>query len=364
VFRLGWLWLGPVGGALAGYFWLTLPVVQQFGDLVAQQSLAMLFVVAAVAAFYSAKEKIGAVLLFLAVLSSWEAVLVIPGFCLASRGVPELRRGTVLAAVGAGAALVGVMSLFTLGSTRLAVDTLQTVKYYMGLSPVYSHVIPNGLGVLSFSQQLRYLLGNHVFMIGLPGLIAVIILLVRRPANGLLIVYGLASPWIIWTAVMRTHTAFHSFELLIAAPLAALALTWIAAAGLRSRWSMSAALKAAAVLTLTTLWTILPRPITGGDRNTEDQIRYARDVRDSVGADAIVVAPTVSAVPLYYSERHIVRGITNDGVLAKHLQDIRRQFPASPLYLAIPPSLAGDFAGTLAQATVVRSTPDAIIAKL
>ena len=54
VFRLGWLWLGPVGGALAGYFWLTLPVVVQFGDLVAQQSLAMLFVVGAVVAFYSA----------------------------------------------------------------------------------------------------------------------------------------------------------------------------------------------------------------------------------------------------------------------------------------------------------------------
>ncbi len=59
VFRLGWLWLGPVGGALAGYFWLTLPVVVQFGDLVAQQSLAMLFVVAAVVAFFSAGREWG-----------------------------------------------------------------------------------------------------------------------------------------------------------------------------------------------------------------------------------------------------------------------------------------------------------------
>ena len=97
VFRLGWLWLGPVGGALAGYFWLTLPVVVQFGDLVAQQSLAMLFVVAAVVAFFSAGERVGAVLLFLAVLSSWEAVLVVPGFWLAARRMPELRRGAVLA---------------------------------------------------------------------------------------------------------------------------------------------------------------------------------------------------------------------------------------------------------------------------
>ena len=381
VFRLGWLWLGPVGGALAGFFWLTLPVVEQFGDLVAQQSLGMLFVVGALVFFYSAsveptsqnrdvghpisvREIVGAMLLFLAVLSSWEAVLVVPGFWLASRRVPELRRCAVLAAVGAGAALVGVTALFTLGSTRLAVDTLQTVKYYMGLSPMYSHVIPNGLGVLSFSQQLRYLLGNHVFMIGLPGLVAVIVLLVRRPANGVLVVYGLAAPWILWTVVMRTHTAFHNFELLIAAPLAALALAWVAAAGLRSRGSTSAALKAVAVVVVATLWTLLPRPIAGGDRNSDDQIRYALDVREATGADAIVVAATLSAVPLYYSERHIIRGIANDGVLAEELQDIRREFPASPLYLAIPPSLARDFAGTLSRAAVIRSTADAIVAKL
>lgn len=364
VFRLGWLWLGPVGGALAGFFWLTLPVVVQFGDLVAQQSLAMLFVVAALVAFYSARESVGAVLLFLAVLSSWEAVLVVPGFWLASRRVPELRRGTILAAVGAGAALLGVMALFTLGSTRLAVDTLQTVKFYMGLSPMYSHVIPNGLGVLTFSEQLRYLLGNHVFMIGLPGLIAVVVLLVRRPMNGLLVVYGLAAPWVLWTVVMRTHTAFHNFELLIAAPLVALALAWLAVAGLRSQWSMSAAMKAAAVVALATLWTVLVRPNNGGDRNGEDQIRYARDVREATSVDAIVMAPTVSAVPLYYSERHIIRGIANDRVLAGELEQIRTQFPASPLYLAIPPSLARDFEGALAHATVVRSTADAIVAKL
>jgi hypothetical protein len=108
----------------------------------------------------------------------------------------------------------------------------------------------------------------------------------------------------------------------------------------------------------------LVRPNNVGDRNGEEQIRYARDVGESVGVDAIVMAPTVSAVPLYYSERHIVRGIANDAVLAEESQRIRAQFPASPIYLAIPPSLVGNFSGALAHATVVRSTPDAIVAKL
>src|ERR1700722_17943337 len=79
VFRLGTIWLGMVGGALAGYFWLTPPVVVSFGELVVQQSLAMLFVVAALVAFYSGRDKLGAGLLFFAVLSAWEAVLVLPG---------------------------------------------------------------------------------------------------------------------------------------------------------------------------------------------------------------------------------------------------------------------------------------------
>jgi hypothetical protein len=122
--------------------------------------------------------------------------------------------------------------------------------------------------------------------------------------------------------------------------------------------------KVAVVVGLATLWTFLVRPNNGGDRNGEEQIRYALDVREATGADAVVLAPTVSAVPLYYSERHIVRGIANDGVLAEELQDIRKQFPASPVYLAIPPSLAPEFGGTLSHATVVRSTPDAIVARL
>ena len=163
---------------------------------------------------------------------------------------------------------------------------------------------------------------------------------------------------------MRTHTALHNFELLIAAPLAALALAWLATAGLRIGWSGPAALRAAAFVALATLTLFLPRPITGGDPNPESQIRYAHDIRNSTPAGSVVAAPTFSAVPLYYSERNIVRGVTNDDVLAGQLSDIRKQFPASPLYLAIPPSLAASFGQTLSRATIVSSTPDAIVAKL
>ena len=314
---------------------------------------------AALVAFYSAREGVGAVLLFLAVLSSWESALVIPGIWLTSRRLPELRRTAVAATLGVGTALAFVMTLFILGSPQLIMDTLQTIKFYMGLSPVYSHISANAFGVITPSQQLRFLIGNHLFMLGPLGLVAVIVLLARRPANGLLLISFLASPWIIWTIVMRTHTALHNFELLIAAPLTALALAWLATTGLRTGWSGPAALRAAAFVVLATLTLFLPRPITGGDPNPESQIRYAHDICNSTPVGSVVAAPTFSAVPLYYSERNIVRGITNDDVLSGQLLDIRKQFPASPLYLAIPPALAASFPQTLSHATIVSSTPNA-----
>ena len=365
VSRLGWLWLGPIGGLLAGYFWLTLPVVVQFGDLIAQQSLTMLFVVATLVAFYSARERLGAVLLFLAVLSSWEAALVIPGIWLASQRLPELRRAAIMATIGAGTAVVCVMTLFIVCSPGLAVDTLQTAKYYMGLSPVYSHILASGFGEIPLAQQVYYLIGNHLFMLGPLGMMVVILLLVRRPTNGLLLISCLATPWIAWTIVMRTHAALHNFELLIAAPLIALALAWIATADVHIRRPGGATLRVGAFVALAALQlAFLPRRIAGLEPNPEGLIRYALDIRNSTPVGSIVMAPTVSAVPLYYSERHIIRGIANDDALSGQFQEVRREFPASPLYLAIPPPLAASFAQTLSHATIVRSTPDAMIARL
>ena len=83
--------------------------------------------------------------------------------------------------------------------------------------------------------------------------------------------------------------------------------------------------------------------MSGGDPNPAGQIRYALDIQNSTAPNSIVFAPTFSAVPLYYSQRHIVRGITNSDVLSGQLPDIRKQFPASPIDLAIPPSLATSF---------------------
>jgi hypothetical protein len=366
VFRLGTLWLGMVGGALAGYFWLTLPVVVQFGNLVAQQSLAMLFVVTALVAFCSGREKMGAVLLFFAALSAWEAVLVLPGIWLASRWLPELRRTVAMAAIGIGAGVACVLGLFIFSSPPLAADTLQTAKYYMGLSPLYSHVFPHDQREpITFTKQISGILWNHLWMLGALGLAAIMQLIDSRPKSGALLLSALAAPWILWSALMRTHTAIHHFELLIAAPLVAFALAWLATMELRIGPSKKAAMKTAALVVLAALQlVILPRPRIAHDYSPERLIRYARDIRNSTPSGSIVMAPLVSAVPIYYSERHIIRGIDDAAALRDELPRIRREFPDSPIYLAIPPFLTGSFASVLSNARVVAFTSDAIIVSL
>jgi hypothetical protein len=365
VFRLGTIWLGMVGGALAGYFWLTLPVVVQFGDLVVQQSLAMLFVVAALVAFYSGRDKLGAGLLFFAVLSAWEAVLVLPGIWLASRWLPELRRTVAMATIGIGTGLACVVGLFVLGSPALTADTLQTVKYYMGLSPTYSHMLPHDRVELDVVQQISGILWNHLWMLGALASAAILQLLAARRRDGVLLASALAGPWILWTILMRTHVAIHHFELLIAAPLAALALAWLATEELRVGWSRNAMLKTGAFVALAALQlAVLPRPKIGIDRSPESLIRYARDIRNSTPPGSIVMAPLLSPLPLYYSERHIVRGIVNGDALSRELPDIRSEFPRSPVYLAVPPFLADSFASVLSHGTIVSSTKDVIIARL
>ena len=139
VFRVGQRWLGTVGGALAGYFWLTLPVTLQFGHMVVQQPFMTTFMVAAVLAFIEGRDTAGAVMLFLGALSSWEIVLVAVGLVIAARWRPQLRRPAVVATIGAGAGVLCVAALYLWNSPELARDALQTAKFYMGISPSYSH---------------------------------------------------------------------------------------------------------------------------------------------------------------------------------------------------------------------------------
>lgn len=354
IFILGQKWLGLVGGALAGFFWLTLPVTQQFGHLASQQSLMTLFMVAAALAFLTGHESIGAILIFLGAITSWEIVLVVPGLSLASRWRPELRRSALASAIGAGTAVALVAALYLLNSPGLAMDALQAVKFYMGMSPLYSHTLPQQ-PIVGQAEQTRRMLLNNVWMLGPLGLGAAIQLLTSR-ANKALLTASLATPWLVWCAIMRNHMARHHFEFAIAAPFVAIALAWMATTP-----SKRPALKIGVLAALAGIQIVLlPKPLISDGYDPHALIRYAQGIRQSTEPNSIVLAPLISAVPLYYSERHIIRGIDDAESVAVQVPILRREFPSSPMYLAVPPDLADGFPGH----PVVASNADVVILRL
>jgi hypothetical protein len=359
IFRLGTTWLGLVGGALAGYFWLTLPVVVQYGDLVAQQSLCMMFVIASFVAAPK-RPKLAALLLFVAVFSAWEAALVAPALWLVSLRVPSLRRTACLAGLATVASIAFIVALYLFGDPQSAIDTLAAAKFYMGLSRTYSHIDRSAWQVqLPLIEQLRLTMLNNVWMLGPLGLAALLQFAMVRPRTLSPMLLPLAAPWLIWCIVMHNHTARHHFEFLIGAPAAAIALAWLAShtqIQLPVRGGILAAVAALQLL-------LLPAPHVSDGYDPVKLIHFAEEIRAATPPQSVVLSPLTSAVPLYYSQRHIIRNISSPAAVAAILPELRAQFPAAPVFLALPPALESEFDRMPHLSAPIRS-PDAIIVKL
>jgi hypothetical protein len=342
LFHLGRAWLGDVAGAFAGYFWLTLPVVVQFGHLVAQQSLAMLFVVAATIALQSRRAVVGAIFLFLGVLSSWESVLLLVGIYAIAWRRPEMRRPALIASGGVAAGVLCVLLLLLPGNLT---DIWHTVRFYMGLSATYSNTLPHDHVALSLPGQLAGIVWNHVWMLGVLGSAAAVQLVFSQSRT--FVVAALAAPWILWAIAMRTHMAIHDFELLIAAPIAALALAGMATT--RARMVVFVGLTALQLFFL-------------HNQPTEDYpasrlVQFGREIKAATEPGSIVLSPLLSEIPIYYSERHLIRGVSNEEAVERQVNLAHSRFPGAPVYLALPPYLAGSFP----KSQVVFSGNDALV---
>lgn len=358
IYFLGRQWLGPAGGALSAFFWLTLPVVVQFGDLVAQQAVAMLFVVAALLA-YEKSTRWSSILLFLAVVSAWEAALVAPALWVVSRRHEEMRRRASFSLIGTAAGLLLVGLLFLGGNPKTALDTLHAAEFYMGISQVYAHVNPLQQIPLPIWTQLRLTLLNNVWMLGPIGLGAVVLFGTSRPKAQMQRFLPLAAPWLVWCIVMHNHTARHPFEFLIAAPAVALSLAWFTLGG-DNRQPKQVALRAAifALLAIVQL-IVLPRPSASDGYDPARLVEYGKSIRACTPEGSVVMAPLESSVPLYYSERHIVRNIDSPQTALQVLPELHRSYPHAPVYVALPPFLKDKF--RMEGAKTVCSTSEAIV---
>jgi hypothetical protein len=177
---------------------------------------------------------------------------------------------------------------------------------------------------------------NFPRMLGLLGSAALVSLAISRPKGSSALLCILGAPWLLWCILMRNHMAVHDIEMELAAPLASIALAWTATgvmakgiAGIKS-W----------IAVCLTLLVIVSQPwVLGTDASPEDPkqiLGFSAGIRRSTGPGAVVLSPLVSAIPLYYSHRHIIRCISDESMMRQVLPYVQSQYPNSNFYWATP----------------------------
>jgi hypothetical protein len=331
-------WLEPGAGLLAGFFWLTMPVVVHFSNVVAQQSFCIWFFLISI--WSLRRSRWGAIAALLAAWSAWEAVMLIPAFfALAGLGAcPRKRAWLYSGAILAG--MASVLALYGWQHPDLFADAMQTLRFRMGLDPSYSHRLLHHSPeqALSISQTIRLVLWNHFRMLGVLALASLVSLVLARPKGWAATVCSLGAPWLVWTVLVPNHVAKHAFELLLAAPLAAIALAWSA--------RNAAEKNAVAFLVFAAIAAVQPWILGTGiqtDITPPELIRFGEAMREATPAGSVILSPLSEIMPIWLSERHVVRNIADETMLRDVVHNLRADFPQAPFFLVIPPRMMDDF---------------------
>ena len=379
-------------GMLAGFFYLTAPAIYDAGRVIVQPPLAMMFAVAAVLFYALASSSgkwrklwaaAGVTSVVLMVLASWDPLFMPLGLLLAAFYIHD-RFKVKLAAwylAAAGLTFVAIQADYILSYPALFADQVATIGYRMGLpfkapSVVRLHGIVDLVGykiqfsaltsfVNQFSNLLRYfspfvLLGGCLFLAiwRQPAL--------RRDEKRLLIVGGLCFPWILWAVVMRQYMGIHAFTLVLAAPFlafaAGLTLDEVFAWLLQRREWRAALWVMALVLPLLVFHSALQAAIHVRERFTKPEFRdFSTLVERETPPNAVVLSPELFSNPVYYSKRHIVRGIDSASLLEQAIGQAHAAFPGSPLYLAVRKSDQAGLGPELAKMTPLAALGDSAI---
>jgi hypothetical protein len=290
------------------------------------------------------------------VLASWDPLFMPLGLLLAALYSRERVRVKLAAAYCAAAALTfaAIQAVYVLSYPAFFADQVATIGYRMGLpfkapSALRLHGIVDQVGysaqisaVTCFVNQFSNLLRNFSPFVLLAGCLFLGFWwqpALRRNHKALLIVGGLCFPWVLWAIVMRQYMAIHDFTLVLAAPFLALATAFIlneALEWLNRRGPRGALWVLAIVLPLLVFHSAFQAAVHAKARFTKPEFGdLSMLIQSNTPPNAIVLSPEQFSVPVYYSKRHIVRGIDSLPILKQATAQAHAAFPGSPLYLAI-----------------------------
>jgi hypothetical protein len=371
----------PRIGTLAAFFFLTARATFEGAFAILQQPLAVLFALLTVYCFLlavppdgddTAKSPpvaslfaaLGAIAAALALLSAWDPIFV-PFGLLAAALYLRRRKAARLAAAYCFASVVaftGVQLLYIRSYPHLFTNQLATIAYRAGL-PFRGEQgvrLATIVDVVHYEEQFGLLTAWWRAMRNVEQLFSSIVLVAalifiaiwwrdgRRPHEladqpATWVLGGLFLPVVVWFALMRNYVAIHSFPLVLAAPFVAIASGFVLDK-LWTRYSLSLADRPILWTLLTGVPLVAIHPLLIQYRDSmvlplPEFESLAAVIHDGTPPGAVVLTPAASLVPVYYSQRHVIRGINNNAWMAWAIPQARKEFPNAPLYFA---TRAGD----------------------
>jgi hypothetical protein len=364
---------------LSGFFFLTARATYEGGRAILHQPLAMFFGSVTVLFFLiaidippgttprlTARRKLFGILGLLATicttLTAWDPIFIALGLLLSSIYLRH-RNAIRLAALYLVANVLtffAVQADYILAYPALFRNQFATIAFRAGLkfnvaSSLRLHTIVDSVhyttSQLSFigtySHALRWLFeGFGTFTLLAPFLFLAIWLSSdrRRDTAAVYILGGLGLPWLLFFAVMRNYVSIHPFALVLGAPFLAITSGFV----LDIIWDR---LQTATIADdnrrhlLNVMVVILPLltlyPLSMAVRNARIPFEpfefqdLSTIIHHNTPPSAVTLATAESAVPIYYSDRHIVRGIATPELLRIAIPQARAAFPGSPLFFAI-----------------------------
>jgi hypothetical protein len=356
---------------LAAFFFLTARATYEGASAILQQPLAVLFALASVYCFLRAIPErdeeaapqsrtvlfatLGAIATALTILSAWDPIFI-PFGLLAAAIYMRRRRAARVAAFYCAVAVVtfaGVQLLYILSYPRLFANQLATIAYRAGLPFHGEHGVRLAtiVDVVHYEEQFGLVTAWWWAMRNVEQFFSSIVLVAallfaaiwwrngkRADQPGTWVLGGLLLPTVIWFLAMRNYVAIHSFPLVLAAPFVAIAAGFVLDR-LWTRYSASPADKPI-------LWTLLigvpllamhPLLIQYRDSMMQPKPEFeslSAIIHDDTPPEAVVLTSAESLVPVYYGQRHVIRGVNTDAWLNLSILQARKEFPDSPLYFA------------------------------
>lgn len=389
---------GVEAGLLTAFAWFTLPINIKFGYLVVHLSFALTLVLLALLFLVRRIQNAGSPIvntvcgccaIAIATLTTWEPVLMVGGLWLAAwlTNARQLRLTLTAYVITAGAVAAGVLIWYGVMYPDLARDIFHAALHRAGLSgqefrsdDMYS-LGQRHEGITSLRYQVMVFV-ERFQLLGTVGTVAVAALwldaLLDREQRDLgvwVTTVGLSALWLLWAVAMRQHYAVHSYETLSAAPLIALAsglFLWRLLTHVEA-WPQGPQRRIALILVLGAIPLAMALDLSQGarmrvaqaaDTPASHHVRYGKAINEHTAHGDIVIATSPNMVPVYYSRRHVIRGIGDEQLLTRALAEVSRRSGARSIYLAIEPEYLAAFPDTVQKLQPVFKDEDLVLFEL